>query len=133
MKQNFIDEITTLIHKAPIVANLARKKFVSAFVVALTKSRNVQFCEIAHHLNDSAKLASNENRIQDFFREVDIDYTALAILLISLLPREGKLRLCLDRTEWDFAGPPVRHLSSECTHAFSRSGRQAHFALLGFT
>lgn len=102
MKQNFIDEITTLIHKASIVTNLARKKFVSAFVIALTKSRNVQFCEVAHHLNDTAKLTSNENRIQDFFREVDIDYTALAILLISLLPREGKLRLCLDRTEWDF-------------------------------
>lgn len=102
MKQCFVEQITTLLHKAPIVTNLARKKFVSAFVIGLIKSRNVQFCEVAHHLNDKTKLASNENRIQDFFRDVDIDYTVLAFLLISLLPKKGKLRLCIDRTEWDF-------------------------------
>ena len=41
-------------------------------------------------------------RIQDFFREVDLDYLALAVLLVGLLPGTGKLRLCLDRTEWVF-------------------------------
>ena len=41
-------------------------------------------------------------RIQDFFREVDLDYLALAVLLVGLLPGTGKLRLCLDCTEWDF-------------------------------
>lgn len=57
---------------------------------------------MAQHLNDSAKLASNETRIQDFFREADIDYYCVAALLLSLLPRDKKLRLCIDRTEWDF-------------------------------
>jgi|GEM_PF-4331316 len=35
MKQNFIDEIINLLQKAPIVANLGRKKFVAALVIAL--------------------------------------------------------------------------------------------------
>ncbi|MFD2784224.1 IS4 family transposase [Hymenobacter rubripertinctus] len=66
------------------------------------KSRNVQFCEVAQHLNDAVKPASNETRIQDFFRQTDLDYRLLAHFLLTLLPTTGKLRLCLDRTEWDF-------------------------------
>ena len=102
MKQCLVAKITTLLHAAPLVRNLARKKFIARFVLGLFKSRNVQFCEVAQHLNDGAKLASNETRIQDFFREVDLDYLALAVLLVGLVPGTGKLRLCLDRTEWDF-------------------------------
>lgn len=65
-------------------------------------ARAVQFCEVAQHLNDNVKLASNEIRIQDFFREVEIDYHCVAALLLSLLPKGKKLRLCIDRTEWNF-------------------------------
>lgn len=102
MKQKLKGEITTILHSAPIVKNLARKKFVSAFILALIQSRNVQFCEVAQHFNDDVKLASNENRIQDFFREVDIDYQCLALLVVALMPKKKKLRICIDRTEWDF-------------------------------
>ena len=102
MKQRLVVKITTLLHSVPLVRNLARKKFVARFVLGLFKSRNVQFCEVAQHLNDGVKLASNETRIQDFFREADLDYVALAVLLVGLLPGTGKLRLCIDRTEWDF-------------------------------
>ncbi len=102
MKPCLIAKITTLLHHAPLVQNLARKKFVARFVVGQFKSRNVQFREVAQHLNDRVKSASNETRIQSFFREVPLNYLALATLLVRLLPGQGKLRLCLDRTEWDF-------------------------------
>lgn len=102
MNQRLTDEITSVLSKVQIVKNLARKKFFSAFVLGLVKSRKVQFCEIAQHLNDDAKLISNEVRIQDFFREVEIDYQQVAILLICLLPPKKKVRVCIDRTEWDF-------------------------------
>lgn len=102
MKHCLSAKITTLLQAAPFVRNLARQKFVGQFVIALIKSRNVQFGEVAQHLNDAAKVASNEARIQDFFRETDLNYLLLAQLLLSLLPTQGKLRLCLDRTEWDF-------------------------------
>ncbi len=102
MKQRLVAKITTLLQHAPVVGNLARQKFVGQFLLALLKSRNVQFGEVAQHLNDAVKVASNETRIQDFFRETDLNYLVLSQLLISLLPAQGKLRLCLDRTEWDF-------------------------------
>lgn len=101
MKQRLIAKITTLLRCVQLVPHLSRQKFVSQFVVALLKSRNVQFCEVAQHLNDAVKLASNETRIQDFFRQADLNYLVLAQLLVTLLPATGKLRLCLDRTEWD--------------------------------
>jgi len=85
-----------------MVRNLARKKFIASFVLALIKSRNVQFWAIAQHLNPSAKVSSNEVRIQDFFREVSLNYAQVGRLLLSFLPMGQKLRLCLDRTEWDF-------------------------------
>ena len=90
MKQSFVDKITEILNKVPIVKNLARKKFISQFAIGLIKSRNVQFYAVAQHLNDSAKLKSNEVRIQDFFREVDLDYAMVAILLLSLsMPNIG--------------------------------------------
>ena len=102
MKQRLITKITTLLRRVHFVPHLSRQKFISQFVIALLKSRNVQFCEVAQHLNDAVKLASNETRIQDFFRQADLNYLVLAQLLFTLLPATGKLRLCLDRTEWDF-------------------------------
>ena len=99
MNQRLSDEITRVLSKAKIVDNLARKKFIGLFILGLIKSRNVQFCEIAHHLNNEAKLSSNETRIQDFFREVDIDYFYVALLLLQFLPAKKNLRLCIDRTE----------------------------------
>jgi hypothetical protein len=67
MKQNFIERISKSLVKVPIIGNLARKKFISLFILGLIKSRNIQFCQIAQHLNDEAKLSSNQVRIQDFF------------------------------------------------------------------
>jgi hypothetical protein len=71
MNSKLESEVTSVLSKISIVKNLSRKKFISLFILGVIKSRNVQFCEIAHHLNDNTKLSSNEVRIQDFFREVD--------------------------------------------------------------
>jgi hypothetical protein len=102
VKQRLIAKITTVLQHVPLVGHLSRQKFIAQFIIGLIKSRNVQFCEVAQHLNDSVKPASNETRIQHFFRAVTLDYLVLARLIASLLPATGKLRLCLDRPEWDF-------------------------------
>ena len=86
MKQHFAAKITTLLQQAPFVGHLSRQKFVGQSIIGLIKSRNVQFGEVAQHLNDAAKPAPNETRIQDFFREVDLNYVLVARLLLSLLP-----------------------------------------------
>lgn len=102
MKQSLKGEITSVLHSAKIIDNLARKTFVSLFILALIQQRKVQFCELATVLNDEVKTASNQNRIEDFFREVDINCQAVAALMLALLPKKAKLRLTIDRTEWDF-------------------------------
>ena len=99
VKQHFAAKITTLLQQAPFVRHLSRQKFVGPFILGLIKSRNVQFGKVAQHLNDAVKPASNETRIQDFFREVNLDYARVAQLLLGALPPQGKLRLCLDRME----------------------------------
>ncbi|RZJ58135.1 MAG: hypothetical protein EOO55_01645 [Hymenobacter sp.] len=58
--------------------SLVHQKFVGQFLIALLKSRTVQFGEVAQHLNDAVKVASNETRIQGFFRETDLNYLVLA-------------------------------------------------------
>jgi Transposase DDE domain len=102
MKQYCCTEITAILENVAIVKNLARKKFIILFVLAMIKTRSVQFCEVAQALNDEVKASSNEVRIQDFFREVVLDYEQLALLLAMFLPKKGKVTLCIDRTEWDF-------------------------------
>ena len=102
VKQRLVAKITTVLQHVPLVGHLSRQKFVAQFVIGLIKSRNVQFREVAEHLNDDALPASNETRIQNFFRAVTLDYLAFMQLIINLLPATGKLRLCIDRTEWDF-------------------------------
>ena len=102
MKQSLKSEITSILHSTQIVDNLARKTFVVLFILALIQQRKVQFNELAVVLNDDAKIASNQNRIEDFFREVSLDYQAVARLMVALLPKKVKLRLTIDRTEWDF-------------------------------
>lgn len=102
MKTNFSDKVREVFAKVKIVQNLARQKFVFSFVLGLIKSRKVQFCEIAQHLNDEARDICNEVRIQDFFRQVELDYEQVALLMCLFLNRKEKVRLCIDRTEWDF-------------------------------
>ena len=57
------------LQQAQFVRHWSRQKFVSPFIIGLIKSRNVQFGEVAQHLDDAAKSASNEVQIQDFFRQ----------------------------------------------------------------
>ena len=67
VKQRLIVKITTVLQHVPLVGHLSRQKFIAQFVIGLIKGRNVRFCEVAH-LNDAVKPASNETRIQHFFR-----------------------------------------------------------------
>jgi len=102
MKTSFSDKIREVFCKVKIVQNLARQKFLFSFLLGLIKSRKVQFCEVAPHLNEQVQDISNEVRIQDFFRQVELDYEQVALLMCLFLNRKGKVRLCIDRTEWDF-------------------------------
>ena len=94
-------EIRRILNENQILKNASRKEFLGLYLPALVQSNSVQFIKTAKFLNSEVKVQSNMTRIQDFYLEVEIDYDFIAILLLTLLPKNKKLRICIDRTEWD--------------------------------
>lgn len=109
MTANLKGEIREILDQIQIVKNASRKDFVGKYVLSLIQSGSVQFHQTAKYLNDDVKLASNTKRVQDFYREVEVNYKFVAIFLLTLLPKK-KLRICIDRTEWDFGSCQVNIL-----------------------
>lgn len=94
-------QVINILNIVPLAMNVARKKFISSFLLGLLDSRKVQFKEIALHIESDAKLESIERNIQSFFKDFIFDYDKVCLLLLMFLPK-GKLDLSIDRTEWDF-------------------------------
>ncbi len=90
--------------------NLSRKKFIASFIEGMCISRSVQFGEIAFFFNEKVKEESNMRRIQSFFADYELNYTQLAILLISFIPHT-KYRICIDRTNWMFGNKDINVLA----------------------
>jgi len=88
----------------------ARQDFMSYFVLGMLQCRNVQFCEIASHMDTNAKNASNVRRIQMFFAEYKLDYHQIAALLIVMLPEGERWHLSIDRTNWQFGNLDINYL-----------------------
>lgn len=94
----------------------ARQDFMTHFILGLIRSRNVQFCEIATHMDTQAKDSSNLRRIQLFFAGYKLDYRQIAILLILMLPEGQSWHLSIDRTNWQFGQLDINYLvvSASC-------------------
>jgi IS4 transposase len=110
MTTNLQGKIREILDEIQMVKHPFRKDFVGLYIPALIQSGSVQFHQTAKFLNSRVKLDSNTKRIQDFYREVSLDYEFVAILLLTLLPKKQKLRICIDRTEWDFGSCQVNIL-----------------------
>jgi Transposase DDE domain len=104
MEVLFVNTISEFIKSTKIVKNLSRQKMLILTVCAIIRSRSVVLPKLALLINDKVKTSSNETRLRDFFREVDIDYTELAKFTIVFLATQskGKIRLTIDRTNWEF-------------------------------
>lgn len=101
MKKIIREKITKIFDKIPFATHLSRKKFMGDFLIGLIASRRVQLQEIAQHIESEASVFSVERRIQSFFKDFEMDYEKVCLLLLMFLPK-GKLHLSIDRTEWDF-------------------------------
>lgn len=82
--------------------NLARIKFISLFIVALSKVQTVGFEKLAVAFEGRAKTVSSLRRIQRFMVGYMLDTNIVARLIFSLLPNDPPYRLALDRTNWKF-------------------------------
>ena len=61
-------------------------------------------------LKFTPKQESNYRRIQRFLSGYDVDFTALGILLLHLLPQRPPYEVVIDRTEWHFGETAVNLL-----------------------
>ncbi|UBM61385.1 IS4 family transposase [Candidatus Sulfidibacterium hydrothermale] len=82
--------------------NLARIKFISLFIIALTKVRTVHFESLARGFDTQAEESSSLRRIQRFISSYSLDSDLIAKLIFSLLPHKERLTLSIDRTNWKF-------------------------------
>jgi hypothetical protein len=89
--------------------NKARADFIECFIFAMISSKSVQFGEIARDMDTDVEDSSNLRRIQRFFSEYDLDYEWVATFILLLLPKEGKVTLCIDGTKWEF-GDQKHHI-----------------------
>lgn len=80
----------------------SRLEFMCLFLLGLMSAKDVQYESVASQMSGDALEDSKVRRIQRFIAEFKLDYICVAFFLLSMLPNKKKLRLCLDRTEWDF-------------------------------
>jgi hypothetical protein len=74
--------------------NSARLAFVSIFLIALTRVKTVNLAEIATGFSGKAKVESHYKRLQNFFRDFEVDYESIALMIVKVMLSVGLLRLC---------------------------------------
>ena len=82
--------------------NAARVGFVSIFLIALIRVRTVNLAEIATGLSSEAKVGSRYKRLQRFFREFEVDYESIALMVVKVMKIPEPWVISIDRTDWKF-------------------------------
>ncbi len=96
--------------------NKARIKFLARFLVALIAVKTVCLTQIASVFAGKAKPASHYKRIQRFLRGFDLDFAALARLVVSLVDVPAPWVLSLDRTNWKVGKAQINFLVLALVH-----------------
>jgi len=83
--------------------NLARIKYISLFVITLTKVRTISFESLARAFKTFAKESTSLGRIQRFILSYYLlDSDLIAKLIFGLLPFKKQLTLSFIKTNWKF-------------------------------
>ncbi len=85
----------------------SRLNFLELVIPAIIAAKSVQYHRIAGEMLGDVQEASKEKRIQRFMTDYPLDEEFVFLFLVFLLPKKGKLTLCIDRTTWEFGS---------CTH-----------------
>lgn len=80
----------------------SRSDFICVVIMGIVMSRSVRYEEIALHMAGNSKVESKHRQIQRFMGSYDLDYDWILCFLLLLLPKNGKLKLTYDRTNWTF-------------------------------
>lgn len=79
----------------------SRLESLCVLIVGVLVSRTVNLSHLAGGFPSRAEIASNYRRLQRFFEQVHLDYTALARVIVQLSGLgQGPWLIALDRTNW---------------------------------
>ena len=109
MDRSPFSKLYDLIRNLGIIRHKKRQEFLCELLAGLIKSRSVHFSEIADKMDKPILISSIERRIQDFFLRVGFDYCQLMLFFLSFVHHD-RLRLSIDRTEWDFGKTQINIL-----------------------
>jgi len=91
-----------------------RIDFISQFVEALIKRQTVNLNKLSlfftGYQSTKTSLDSCYKRILCFFSEFQFDQISLSKLIVSHFPANKKIKLALDRTNWDFGQKKINFL-----------------------
>lgn len=79
----------------------ARVSCLALFLLALLKVKTVNLSELALAFEGKAKPESNYKRLQRFLRGFNLDYEAIAKIVVSWMQMPQPWVLSLDRTTWE--------------------------------
>ena len=82
--------------------NLARIKLIALFISSLCKVQSVIFDKLANAFDTTADASSSLRRIQRFIADYALESDLIAKLVFNLLPKQDKVKLTIDRTNWKF-------------------------------
>ncbi|MEM8720006.1 MAG: IS4 family transposase [Cyanobacteria bacterium P01_G01_bin.39] len=80
----------------------ARVDFLALFLIALLRVKTINLAELATAFRSHAKTESSYKRLQRFFRNFELDYSASAKIIVTLMDIPQPWVLSTDRTEWSF-------------------------------
>ncbi len=82
--------------------NRARLAFVCMFLIALMRVKTVNLAEIATGFSGYAKVESHYKRLQRFFRDFEVDYENIALMVVKVMQIPEPWVISIDRTDWEF-------------------------------
>jgi hypothetical protein len=72
------------------------------FLIALMRVKTVNLVEIATGFSGEAKVASHYKRLQRFFKEFEVDYESIALMVVKVMKIPEPWVISIDRTDWRF-------------------------------
>jgi hypothetical protein len=101
MKQHYINKLKSSL-QFHFQWNKARLGFLLSFTTSLILCSTIKLSRIALYLKNDTKTESNYRRIQNFFKNFNMDYQEYVHFVLSYLPSNQSFYLVMDRTNWKF-------------------------------
>lgn len=92
--------------KEALSLNKSRAECFAAFIITAVEAKSILLDAVVKRLPGEALGKSKFHRLQDFFREVRLDFNAVSRMIMGFVDRVAKqpLVLSIDRTGWQMRG-----------------------------